>query len=238
MVMITETTKTFTYDFPRPSVTVDVVVFAILTGKLQILLIRRLHEPFAGYWALPGGFLEIDEDIESAARRELAEETALADLYLEQLYSFGKPGRDPRGRTITVAYYALLSADKAGETFAGDDAAEAQWFGIEQLPNLAFDHDEIIRCAIERLKGKVQYTAVAFHLLPQVFTFTQLQQVYESIWQKSLDRRNFRKWINNFDMLIDTGKKQNSGRRPARLYRVNPDISAATTLHKLQNRKT
>ena len=179
----------------------------------------------------------MDEDIETAARRELLEETALADPYLEQLYSFGKPGRDPRGRTITVAYYALLCADKATEVQAGDDATAAQWFEIEQLPELAFDHDEIIRCAIERLKGKVQYTTVAFHLLGREFTFTQLQQVYESIWEKPLDRRNFRKWINHFDMLVDTGKMQNSGRRPARLYRVNPDISPTTTLDKLQKRK-
>lgn len=231
--MITQTTEKFTYDFARPAVTVDIVVFAILDNQLQTLLICRRNEPFANCWALPGGFMEIDEDIETAARRELLEETSLADLYLEQLYSFGAPDRDPRGRTISVAYYALLSAQKTSETQAGDDAVQTRWFPVDELPDLAFDHDRMIGCGLERLRGKIQYTTVALNLLDQEFTFTQLQQVYEAIWKKPLDRRNFRKWINHFNMLVETNKTQNSGRRPARLYRANPDLSPATLLQKL-----
>ncbi len=234
--MITHSKK-YTYDYPRPAVTVDVVVFSLLEDRLCTLLIRRKNEPFAGCWALPGGFLDDNEDIENAALRELSEETNLKELYIEQLYSFGRPDRDPRGRTITVAYYSLLPATRMSEIAHGDDAAEAQWFGLDQLPDLAFDHDEIIDCAVERLKGKLQYTTVSFCLLPERFSFTQLQKVYEAIWQKPLDRRNFRKWINSFNLLEDTGEKISNGRRPASLYQLKSKNETPNGLQLLQRER-
>jgi 8-oxo-dGTP diphosphatase len=141
----------YVYDYPRPMVTVDAAVFTLLDGTARLLLIRRKHEPYKDHWALPGGFLEMDEDLKEAAARELAEETGLKNVPLEQLHTFGKPGRDPRGRTITVVYFGIAGTDWP-QIEAADDAADAQWFDIESLPEMAFDHDEITRCAIERLK--------------------------------------------------------------------------------------
>ncbi len=142
--------RKYVYDWPRPMVTVDAAVFAVVDGKTKLLLVQRKHEPFQGFWALPGGFVEIDEDLPEAAARELAEETGLKDVPLEQLHSFGKPGRDPRGRTITVVYFGIAGQDRQ-QVKAAADAAHAQWFDIDGLPPMAFDHDEIARCAIERL---------------------------------------------------------------------------------------
>ena len=141
----------YVYDWPRPMVTADAAVFAWVDGKAKLLLIQRKHEPYQGHWALPGGFVEVDEDLPEAAARELAEETGLKDVPLEQLRTFGKPGRDPRGRTITVVYFGIVGKD-ARQIQAGDDAAQAQWFDIEDLPGMAFDHDEIARAAIARLR--------------------------------------------------------------------------------------
>jgi len=141
----------YVYDWPRPMVTVDAAVFAFLDGEPKVLLIQRKEEPFKGRWALPGGFVEIEEDLPEAAARELAEETGLRDVALEQLRTFGKPGRDPRGRTITVAYFGIAERDRE-QIRAADDAANAQWFDIDDLPPMAFDHDEIVRCAIDRLR--------------------------------------------------------------------------------------
>lgn len=146
----------YVYDWPRPMVTADAAVFAVVEGRAKLLLIQRKHEPYQGHWALPGGFVEIDEDLAAAAARELAEEAGLTNVSLEQLHTFGKPGRDPRGRTITVVYFGI--ADKNWEQIAAaDDAAQAQWFDIESLPAMAFDHDEIACCAIERLKQTDAY---------------------------------------------------------------------------------
>ncbi|MCU0913920.1 MAG: NUDIX hydrolase [Planctomycetes bacterium] len=131
-------------------VTVDAAVFACVEGRVRLLLIQRRHEPFQGRWALPGGFVEMDEDLDAAVARELAEETGLKDIPLEQLHTFGKPGRDPRGRTITIAYFGVVPQDAPPVT-AADDAAQARWFDLDKLPEMAFDHDEIARCAIERL---------------------------------------------------------------------------------------
>ncbi len=141
----------YVYEYPRPMVTVDAAVFAWVEGRAKLLLVQRKHEPFQGSWALPGGFVEIDEDLPEAAARELAEETGLEDVPLEQLHTFGKPGRDPRGRTITVVYFGIATRDQQ-QAKAADDAADVQWFDIDHLPPMAFDHDEIARCAIERLK--------------------------------------------------------------------------------------
>ncbi len=141
----------YVYDWPRPMVTVDVAVFALVEGKARLLLVQRKHEPFQGSWALPGGFVEIDEDLPQAAARELAEETGLKDVCLEQLHTFGKPGRDPRGRTITVVYFGI-AGNNWEQARAADDAAQVQWFDIGHLPPLAFDHDEIARSATEKLK--------------------------------------------------------------------------------------
>jgi 8-oxo-dGTP diphosphatase len=147
---------TYVYDWPRPMVTADAVVFEFLDGRARLLLIQRKHEPCKDYWALPGGFVEMDEDLPDAAARELAEETGLKNVPLEQLHTFGKPGRDPRGRVITVAYLGIAEGDLE-EVRAADDAADVQWFDIDRLPRMAFDHDEIARCAMERLKETKEY---------------------------------------------------------------------------------
>jgi 8-oxo-dGTP diphosphatase len=142
----------YAYDWPRPMVTVDAAVFAFFQSRPKLLLVRRKYEPFQGYWALPGGFVEMDEDLPDAAARELAEETGLKNIPLEQLRTFGRPGRDPRGRTITVVYFGI--ARQPSQVKAADDAAQAQWFDLDNLPPLAFDHDEIVRCAVRRLEGQ------------------------------------------------------------------------------------
>ena len=174
----------FTYEYPRPALTVDCVVFGFDGGGLQVLLIRRALEPFLGSWALPGGFVDMDEDLDQAARRELQEETHLSRVFLEQLFTFGTPGRDPRGRVVSVAYYALVRPDQHPAT--GDsDASEAAWHPVDQLPPLAFDHTQIIAKALERLRGKIRYQPVGFELLPKHFTLTQLQSLYEAILGRS-----------------------------------------------------
>ena len=210
-----------TYEYPRPALTVDCVVFAVEDDALQVLLIRRAHEPFADSWALPGGFVDMDETVEAAARRELEEETGLKDLFLEQLYTFGQPNRDPRGRVVSVAYYALV--DLAGRRVqAASDASEAAWFAVDALPELAFDHDEILACALERVRGKVRYAPLGFELLPRRFTLTQLQRLYEIILGRELDKRNFRRKINAMGLLVDTGESQRGkAHRAARLYRFD-----------------
>jgi 8-oxo-dGTP diphosphatase len=141
----------YVYEWPRPMVTADAAVFAFVDGRPRLLLIRRKHDPYQGRWALPGGFVEIDEDLPEAVARELAEETGLKDVSLEQLRTFGRPGRDPRGRTITVAYFGIAEKDW-DRIQAADDAEHVQWFDIEELPPMAFDHDEIVQCALERLR--------------------------------------------------------------------------------------
>jgi 8-oxo-dGTP diphosphatase len=142
----------YVYDWPRPMVTVDAAVFAFIDGRAKLLLIERKHEPFKGRWALPGGFIEMDEDLPAAAARELAEETGLRDVPLEQLGAWGRPGRDPRGRTVTIAYFGIAH-DNWEKVQAADDAASVQWFDIDELPEMAFDHNEIARRAIERLRA-------------------------------------------------------------------------------------
>jgi 8-oxo-dGTP diphosphatase len=200
-------------------VTVDVVIFTIQSGALEVLLVRRGVPPFEGAWAIPGGFILTDESLEAAALRELEEETGVRDVYLEQLYSFGDPGRDPRGRVITVAYYALIAADRASHPVAGTDAAAARWWPVSSHPPLAFDHDAILTYAVERLRNKLEYTTVGFQLLPRRFTLTQLQQVYEAILGRTLDKRNFRRKLELLGILTPLKEWSREGpSRPARLY--------------------
>ena len=198
-------------------VTVDIVIFTIQQGVLKVLLVKRLIEPFIGQFAIPGGFVLEDEDLEQAAVRELREETGVSDVYLEQLYSFGKPDRDPRGRVVTVAYFALISADR--KLKAGTDAAEAAWFPMDDLPPLAFDHATILNYALERLRNKLEYTTVGFQLLPEKFTLTELQDVYAAILGKKLDKRNFRRKMSVLKILKPLPEYRRGGQRPAQLYR-------------------
>lgn len=213
-------TASYCYRYPHPAVTTDIAVFSIRQEELQLLLIRRGGEPFQGRWALPGGFLDIHEDLEACAARELEEETGVRDLYLEQLYTFGRPDRDPRGRVISVAYFALAPSERL-QVQAASDASEAAWFPLGALPELAFDHAAIIRLAHERLAAKLDYSTIAFQFMPETFTLGELQRVYEILRQEELDKRNFRKSMLNRSLLEDTGEtRRNGNHRPARLYRV------------------
>ncbi|MGO4529513.1 NUDIX domain-containing protein [Paenibacillus sp. 2TAF8] len=275
-------------DYERPSVTVDMLVFTIRSGEqenyrklaepeLGLLLIRRGGHPYLGQWALPGGFVSIDESLEDAARRELQTETGLDDIYLEQLYTWGDVGRDPRTRVISCSYMALVDSSEL-ELQAGDDASDASWFRVEQklieekrhihergrvterrlqlilsnedeteqlsaivetkekvegrvrsgsvelldVQGIAFDHAKIIHYALERLRSKIEYTDIAFNLMPEKFTLTALQKVYEIISGKKLLAAAFRRKM--ADWVIETGEYASSaGHRPSRLYRLNPD---------------
>jgi 8-oxo-dGTP diphosphatase len=212
----------YTYEYPRPALTVDCILFGFDGGELKILLIQRLKEPFQGQWALPGGFLdEADPTIEHAAKRELEEETGLTNVFMEQLYTFGDVGRDPRGRTVSVAYYALVKLDDY-KVQAGDDAEHADWFSLSEMPPLAFDHDKIIRTAYERLKGKVRYQPIGFELLPRKFALSQLQSLYEAVLGHKLDKRNFRKKILKMNLLTEqTETQEHVPHRAARLYQFD-----------------
>jgi 8-oxo-dGTP diphosphatase len=198
-------------------VTVDIVVFTVLDHELRVLLIKRGIPPFKYQYALPGGFLLPNETLDAAAFRELREETGTEGVYLEQLYTFGDPGRDPRGRVVTVAYYALVPAGKS-PLLAGTDAASAGWFSVAELPPLAFDHGNIIDYAVTRLRNKLEYTTVGFELLPQKFTLTALQLLHEAILGKVLDKRNFRRKILSGGLLSASKEMEITGRKPARLY--------------------
>jgi 8-oxo-dGTP diphosphatase len=209
------------YDYPRPALTVDCVVFGLDEGDLKVLLIKRGVEPFKSKWALPGGFVHEDETLDEAARRELEEETSVKQLFLEQLYTFGDPGRDPRGRVVSVAYYALVRLSDHGVK-AATDAGEAAWFSVWDLPRLAFDHDEILQMALARLKAKVRYQPIGFSLLPPKFTLSQLQRLYEVILERELDKRNFRKKLLSMELLEELDEvEQDVAHRAARLYRFN-----------------
>lgn len=211
--------KQFCYQYAHPAVTTDVVLFTIRDEKLQLLLIRRRNPPFQGQWALPGGFLDMDEDLATCALRELKEETGIGDVYLEQLCTFGRPDRDPRERVISVAYYGLVPSESMTLT-PDTDATEAAWFALEALPELAFDHRQIVEKARERLAAKLDYSTIAFQFLPQQFTLSELQDVYETIRSEPMDKRNFRKWILGRNLIEETGgERRNGSHRPAKLFR-------------------
>lgn len=211
----------YTYEYPRPALTVDCVVFGMDEEDLKVLLIKRGQEPFAGKWALPGGFVRMEESLDAAARRELEEESGIRPSHLEQLYTFGAPGRDPRGRVVTVAYFALVKLTDH-RVQASTDASEAAWFSVWDTPKLAFDHAEVLGTALQRLKGKVRYQPIGFELLPPKFTLTQLQRLYEIILERQLDKRNFRKKILSMDLLEELDEvEQDVSHRAARLYRFD-----------------
>ena len=208
----------YTYEYPRAALTVDCVVFGLDEGDLKILLIQRDLEPFEGQWALPGGFVHLDETLDDAARRELKEETGVENIYLEQLYTIGTVGRDPRERVVTVAYYALVNLQDHS-LHASTDARNAAWFEVEDIPDLAFDHHEILDLALTRLKGKVRYEPIGFELLPKKFTLSQLQKLYEKILGVELDKRNFRKKFQKMEILIALDEiEKDVAHRAARYY--------------------
>jgi 8-oxo-dGTP diphosphatase len=219
--------KAHIYGFAKADHTVDAVVFGLDMDEktLKILLIERGRkgEPYYGMWALPGGFIESKEDLKRALRRELREETGFdlrtaTTMYLEQLYTFGKPNRDPRGRVISTAYLALV---KPTGVKGADDAAQAAWWDVNRLPELAFDHDKIIETGLNRLRSKVRWQPVGIELLPLEFTLTQLQRVYEIILDRSLDKRNFRRKVFKFGVLEEAGGTVHESHRPAKLYRFD-----------------
>jgi len=210
-----------TYDYPRPALTVDCVVFGLDEEDLKVLLIRRAIPPFTGKWALPGGFVHLDETLEQAAKRELAEETGLGDVFIEQLYTFGALERDPRERVVSVVYYALVNL-RDHQIRAATDARDVAWRSIPALPELGFDHREILAVALARLKGKVRYQPIGFELLPRKFTLSQLQKLYEKILEKPLDKRNFRRKVQENGLLLDCREtEQGVAHRAARLYRFD-----------------
>ncbi len=219
------------YKYPRAALTVDCVVFGFDEGDLKVLLIERGLEPFKGRWALPGGFVRVDETVDAAARRELQEEAGLTDVFLEQLYTFGAVDRDPRERVVSVAYYALVKLSEHAAK-AATDAANAKWFPVAKVPKLAFDHGDILKIAVERLKGKVRYQPIGFELLPPKFTLSQLQHLYEAVLEAELDKRNFRKKVLSFGLLVPLKETLMLGRhRPAQLFRFD-----AEKYEKLKNR--
>jgi len=210
-----------TYEFPRAALTVDCVVFGFDEAELKVLLIRRGLAPFKGKWALPGGFVRVEETVDEAARRELAEETGLNKVFLEQLYTFGTVKRDPRERVVSVAYYALVPLAEHPATGA-TDASEAAWFPTRKTPPLAFDHAEILETALQRLRGKVRYEPIGFELLPEKFTLSQLQHLYEAVLEAELDKRNFRKKILSMGLLVPLKEQMRTGaHRPAQLFRFD-----------------
>ena len=209
----------YTYEYPRPALTVDCIIFGLdESSKLKVLLIQRARPPFKDHWALPGGFVDMEEDLEQAALRELEEETGVKDVFIEQLYTFGNPNRDPRGRVVSVAYYALVNLAEH-PVRPSSDARNAAWFDLEDFPPLAFDHDKILKIAINRLRAKVRYQPIGFELLPEQFTLSQLQKLYETILGvKELNKRNFRTRIIKMGVLKEVGKQEGVAHRPAKLY--------------------
>jgi 8-oxo-dGTP diphosphatase len=210
----------YTYDYPHPAVTVDIVIFTIVDDDFKVLLIQRDIEPFEGMWALPGGFVGIDESLRRAAWRELKEETGVHAAFLEQLGAFGHPDRDPRERVITVTYYALIPAERL-RLKAATDARQAKLFSMNELPELAFDHAKILRRAQQKVRDKIDEPIIALQLLPASFTLSDLQRVHERILGTPIDKRNFRKKILALDLISPTGEERRDGpHRPAKLYRA------------------
>lgn len=210
----------YTYQYPHPAVTTDCVIFGYdLREGLSILLVQRGIDPFKGRWAFPGGFLRMDEDADTGARRELMEETGFEAESITQFGAFTAVDRDPRERVITIAYLALV---RKGDVQGGDDAADARWFPVTAVPSLAFDHDRILRIALERLKEQIHFRPVGFELLPEVFTMSQLQALYEAILGVRFDRRNFASKMLKLGLLQPTGQRPaDAARRIPQLYRFN-----------------
>ena len=211
--------KMYCYKYPHPSVTTDCVIFGFDGTKLSVLLIERGVEPYKDRWALPGGFLKMNEDADTGAKRELQEETGLEGAYIQQFYTFTAPERDPRERVITIAYYALV---RMQDVKGGDDAADARWFALDEVPQLAFDHDRILRKAEQALRQQIHFEPVGFELLPEEFTIKELQNLYEAILGVRFDRRNFYNKMKRLEMLDQMEETVNpSEKKEAFLFRFN-----------------
>lgn len=208
--------------FAKLSVTVDTIIFTIQSGELRVLLVKRKFQPFKDKWVIPGGFVNVDKSLRETAMFKLYEKTGVKDLYLEQLYTFGDPKRDPRGRVITVSYFALISSENL--TLKKDGEYDAQWFSMTKLPPLGFDHKEILDYATKRLKWKFEYTTAAFSLLPKKFTMTQLQDLYETVFGETFDKRNFRKKILSLNILEEQEVMRNVSFRPPQLYSLKANL--------------
>ena len=207
----------YSYKYPHPSVTTDCVIFGFDGSRLKVLLVERGVEPFKGKWALPGGFLRMDESAEQGALRELQEETGLKTAYIKQFHTFTDPDRDPRERVITIAYYALV---RLQDVVAGDDAARAGWFSLDEVPSLAFDHDRILRTALQEIRRQIHFEPVGFELLPPEFTIKELQLLYEAILDVKFDRRNFYKKMQHLELLTQVKTSAQERRQPF-LFRFN-----------------
>lgn len=211
--------KRYCYKYPHPAVTADCVIFGFDGVSIEVLLIQRGIDPFKGKWAIPGGFLNLNETLEECARRELKEETGLDNVQVEQFGAFSAVDRDPRERVITVAHYALV---KIAEVQGGDDASSAQWFSYKDIPALAFDHDHILREALNCLKRKICFEPVGFDLLPEIFTMTELQNLYEAILDVKFDRRNFYNKMLKLGILAEAEHRAaNTARRIPVKYKFN-----------------
>src|SRR6516164_5213384 len=220
----------FTYEYPHPAVAVDIALFTVAGQlqdlRLQVLLIARREKPFQGQWALPGGFVRIQEDLSDAALRELAEETGVRDVYLEQVTAVGTPDRDTRERVITIVYVGLVAGDRH-QLHPTGDATDARWFDVTALPPLAFDHGDLLKLALEHLRRRVAEAPVCFELLPEVFTLSELQTLTEAILGRTLDRRNFRRKVRELGFLAAVkGTRRHGAHRPAQLYRFLPKAYA------------
>lgn len=216
-----ENKEMYSYRYPRPAVTADCVIFGFDGVDIKVLLIQRGIEPFKGKWALPGGFMNMNETVEECAKRELKEETGLTNASVEQFHSFSDVNRDPRERVVTVAHYALV---RLADVKGGDDAASARWFSMNEIPSLAFDHDRILRMAVNRLKERICFEPIGFELLPQVFTMTELQNLYEAILEVKFDRRNFYNKMLKLGILTEAEPRPaNASRRTPSKYRFNAE---------------
>ena len=211
----------FEYKYPHPAVASDCIIFGFDGNRLKVLLIERGQEPFKGKWAFPGGFMNIDETAEECAKRELYEETGLKTAFVEQIQAFTAVNRDPRERVISIAFFALV---KMEEVKGGDDAAKAQWFTLNEIPPLAFDHELILNTAIAKLKEKIHFEPIGFELLPEVFTMSQLQNLYEEILGVKFDSRSFYKKMNVMNLLtpVEMSEDNTSSHIPTQ-YRFNKD---------------
>lgn len=211
----------YTYKYPHPSVTTDCVIFGFDGTKLQVLLVERGIDPYKGMWAFPGGFVKMDESCEEGALRELQEETGLTGAYIEQFHTFSDPNRDPRERVITVAFYALV---RKQDVKGGVDAVRAEWFALDQIPQLAFDHDSILRKAMKSLRERIHFEPIGFELLPEKFTLKELQNLYEAILDVRFDRSNFAKKMLHFNILRQLDETVwPTPKREAYLYSFNED---------------
>ena len=212
------------HDFDIPLTSVDMAIFTIKDESLQVLLVKRAQHPALGKWALPGGFIDLNKDktLDDTARRKLAEKTGVDTPYLEQVASFGSANRDPRGWSVTVAYFALISSEEV--TLEADKSSdEVTWVPVHKVNKefkLAFDHQDILKQCYERLQGKVQYTSLPVNLLPDAFTLTDLQNTFELILEKDVEKKSFRRRILDADILEETGEMRTGSNRPAKLYRV------------------